>query len=203
MNAEDSLDSKAPKRPGCLVIFGGSFNPPHLAHVMSVAQALSWRPDAKVLVLPTYEHAFAKRLLPFEHRFAMTQAAMSIFGGRVELSALEKHLGSPSYTIRIVDYLREAQAADELALLVGTDILLELDRWHQSERLRSLVRLLVLPRPGYPSSSELCFGVEMPSLSSTELRAALARGDLEYARRRVPNAVLEYIRTHQLYSELE
>src|SRR5450432_1633002 len=57
-------------------IFGGSFNPPHIAHVLAVTYVLSTAEPDLVLVVPCYRHPFAKDLCPFEHRLAMCERAM-------------------------------------------------------------------------------------------------------------------------------
>ena len=58
-----------------VALFGGSFNPPHVGHVLAVTYALSVGLVERVLVVPVFEHALGKRLAPFEHRVEMSRRA--------------------------------------------------------------------------------------------------------------------------------
>ena len=57
-------------------IFGGSFNPPHLAHVLAVTVVRAREEVDRVLVIPTYQHPFAKSLAPYDDRVKMCELAM-------------------------------------------------------------------------------------------------------------------------------
>ncbi|HEX9294516.1 MAG TPA: nicotinate (nicotinamide) nucleotide adenylyltransferase, partial [Polyangiaceae bacterium] len=73
-------------------LFGGSFNPPHVAHVLAVAYVLATQDADRVIVIPCYRHPFRKDLAPFEHRFAMCELAMGWLP-RTSISAVEQELG--------------------------------------------------------------------------------------------------------------
>lgn len=175
-------------------ILGGSFDPPHIAHVGLALVGLSLGGLARVIVAPTFIHAFGKALTPFEQRLAMCQLAFADVA-RVEVSAIERELGGVSRTLRLVETLAQREPSVQLRLLVGSDILHEKDRWQDFERIAALAPPLVAARVGHPEPGcEL--GAVLPEVSSSALRSALARGEDTPL---VPASVREYIRAHGLY----
>jgi len=183
-----------------IALFGGSFNPPHISHVLDVAFLLACVELDEVRVVPTFDHAFGKALEPFEHRMEMVRRAMACFGARVVVDDLERRLGGESRTIRLVDRLLAEDPERQLVLVIGSDLLQELERWMESKRLLSIVELCVLRRTGFPSDDPRLMGPEIPEVSSTELRGKLDVGDFDGCRGLLPREVLEYIRAHGLYA---
>lgn len=185
-----------------IAVFGGSFDPPHVGHVLLAAWALSAGGVDQLLVVPTYAHAFAKRSVPFPDRVAMARLAFSVLDPQaVEVSELEATLPPPSYTVRTLEAIRAARPDASLRLLVGADVLSDLPRWHQVERLEALAPLLVGGRAGHPRAAagrEIDDAVpSFPEVSSTEVRALLSAG--RRASHLVPERVLEYVAHHRLY----
>src|SRR5690242_21434651 len=105
-----------------VAVFGGSFDPPHVGHVLAVAYAFATRDLDAVLVIPVFSHPFEKDLTPFEHRVEMAKLA---FGDlpRTSISTIEASLGAPSLTIRTLEHLSREDPARRLELLVGADVL--------------------------------------------------------------------------------
>ncbi len=182
-----------------IALFGGSFNPPHVAHVLDVATVLSCVDVDRVWVVPTFQHAFGKMLAPFEQRLAMTRAAMMPFGERVEVSTLERDVGGESRTIHLIDRMLADDPTRTISIIVGSDILDQIHTWKQSSRLLSLARLIVLRRAGYERQDPRLIGPVMPEVSSTEIRSRIGRGDLMGCRGLLPLSVLSYIQTIGLY----
>lgn len=183
-----------------VAIFGGSFNPPHVAHQLACVLARSTRGASRVLVVPTYLHPFAKTLAPYEDRLAMCEACMGHLPG-VEISRVEAELGGESRTLRTLEHLTKAMPTARLRLLVGADILLEANKWHGWDRIVSLAPPMVLGRVGV-AHPDAPLPV-LPDVSSTRVRRALAHaGENENAELRdlVPTAVLEYARARGLYT---
>jgi nicotinate-nucleotide adenylyltransferase len=177
-------------------VFGGSFNPPHVSHVLAVAYVLATQPVDRVLVVPCYDHPLGKNLTPFVHRRALCELAFRDLS-RCQVSALEEELGEVSRTLVTLRALQAREPTWRLRLIVGADILDERDKWYGWDEIVALAPPIVLGRLGYPSS-EAPVPV-LPSLASRDLRASLARGeDVSHA---VPSAVLAYIRAHGLYAE--
>jgi nicotinate-nucleotide adenylyltransferase len=177
-----------------LGVLGGSFDPPHIAHVSLALVGLSLGRLTRVIVAPTFIHAFGKQLAPFEQRLAMCQLAFADLA-HVEVSAIEQELGGVSRTLRLVQALAAREPGVQLRLLVGSDILDERARWQDFERIVALAPPLVAARIGHPQVG--CdVGPVLPEVSSSALRKALARGD---ATPLVPWRVRQYIDNHQLY----
>ena len=132
-------------------LFGGSFNPPHVAHVLAVSYLLATEDINRILVIPCFLHPFGKELAPFEDRMAMSEAAMGWLP-RTIISRVEEELGGQSRTLRTVEHLHSLHPDWKMRLVVGGDILLEGRRWHGFERVVELSPLLVLGRRGFEPS---------------------------------------------------
>ena len=78
-----------------VAIYGGSFDPPHISHVLAAVYALKVGGFEQVLVVPVFEHAFQKQLTPFQHRWRMCELAFAGIAG-AEVSALERELETPA-----------------------------------------------------------------------------------------------------------
>jgi nicotinate-nucleotide adenylyltransferase len=195
-----------------VALFGGSFNPPHVGHVLAVAYTLSVGLVDRVLVVPVFEHALGKRLAPFPHRLEMSERAFGWLPG-VEVSRVEERLGAPSRTLRTIQALEVEHPEWRLRLLVGSDITGELEKWHAFEEIARRAPPLILPRAG--SSEAGAQPALLPEVSSTRVRqlleraatpsrgqAASAEGERSDAQLAalVPKAVLDYIAEHALYA---
>ncbi len=153
-----------------VAVFGGSFDPPHLSHLLAVAYLRSILGYDRIVVVPVFEHAFDKRLTPFAQRVELCRQAFEHSDG-VVVTTLEANLPRPSYTLNTVEALRELCPTAELRLVVGSDVLAEIPRWHRFERVMQLAPLQVLGRAGHPHL-EAPVPV-LPELSSTQVRRAL------------------------------
>lgn len=184
-----------------LAVYGGSFDPPHRAHVLAAKHVLATGQADRVLVVPVFQHAFNKHMEPFEHRLRMCEIA---FGGidDVEVSAIEGELPTPSYTVQTLRALHERYPRAQLRFVVGADALRESHKWRSFDELRQIAPLIVLGRVGipHPEAPEAV----LPDVSSTEVRSWLGQRHLREAReelaREVPAGVLDYIEAHGLYA---
>src|SRR4051794_25903985 len=127
-----------------VALFGGSFNPPHVGHVLAMAYVLSTARVDRLLMVPCFEHPFDKRLESFEHRYRMAQLAAAPFGQHVEVSDVERRLGGESRTLRTVKALRAERPDAELVLAIGADLLKERERWYGYSELVTLVEFFVV-----------------------------------------------------------
>jgi len=177
-------------------IFGGSFDPPHVAHVLAVAYLLSTREPDRVIVVPCLRHPFGKEVSPFHHRLAMCERAMGWLP-RTEISRVEEDLGGESKTVRTLEHLRERNPDWRMRLVVGSDILSEGNRWHEFDRVVELAPLLVLGRAGF--ANEGAPEPLLPKVSSTAIRDALRAGRAGELASLVPREVLAYIDANGLY----
>ncbi len=182
-----------------VALFGGSFNPPHICHTLATHWVLQTTHIDQMWWIPTYQHAFDKALASFDDRLAMCRLATADLR-RVEISDVERRLGGESRTIDTVRALQEENPDIRFSLVIGADILDEVDRWKNWEGLMELVDLIVVGREGYDRqrhSDEV--DLELPDISSTVIRDALARCDYSRVRSWIPRKVLAYIGDHSLY----
>src|SRR6187402_1525400 len=183
-----------------VAIYGGSFDPPHISHVLAATYALKIGGFERVLVVPVFAHAFHKQLTPFQHRARMCELAFAGIEG-VEVSTVERELETPSLTLRTLEHLAAQHPDWNMRLLVGSDVLGETSKWHAFERVTELAPPFVVARPGYDHPDSRA--VLLPDVSSTSIRAALSNpDDPDHAALlavSVPRAVLAYIAEHQLY----
>ncbi|MGD8609117.1 MAG: nicotinate (nicotinamide) nucleotide adenylyltransferase [Myxococcales bacterium] len=180
-----------------IAVYGGSFDPPHLGHVLSVAWTLSAADIDGVWVIPTWKHAFDKEhSASFEERMIMCQLAFAPFHD-VEVSDIERRLGGTSRTLHTLRSLEAEHPDTVLRLLIGADVLATTDRWYRWDEVARIAPPLVIGRQGY-SVPEGC-PISIPNVSSTDVRRGLRNGgDVSGI---VPRAVIEHIRANGLYSD--
>lgn len=182
-------------------LFGGSFDPPHVGHVLGGCYAMATGGFDELLVVPVFAHAFDKPLTAFEHRVEMTKLAFAgLLGARV--SSVEETLGAPSRTLRTIEHLQQSHPEWALRLVVGTDVLPDAHKWFGFDAIVERAPLFVLGRAGapYPGMPPAL----LPEVSSTEVRARLravggSRVDDPELSRLVPRAVIEYADERGLY----
>jgi nicotinate-nucleotide adenylyltransferase len=183
-----------------VAIFGGSFNPPHVAHALACALLLSIEDVDRVLVIPTFRHPFAKALAPFEDRLAMCELAMGWIPG-VEVSPVEAELGGESRTLHTLEHLTNKHPDWRLRLVIGGDILAEAHRWYGFDTISAIAPPLVLGRAGAGADVASAGRALLPDVSSTQVRALVAAGAWDELARLVPRRVLDYVRSRSLYAE--
>ncbi|MEM6295484.1 MAG: DUF2520 domain-containing protein [Myxococcota bacterium] len=180
-------------RPRTLGVFGGSFDPPHLGHSLLVSLLQAQGHLDGLVVAPVYDHPLAKGTkTPFARRLAWTRAAMQMHGDFVEVTDLERTLaeaapGTPSYSLRLLEAVARQNPGSSVRLVIGSDIVArgETARWHRWDAIEAEYAPLVVPRTGYAEASDCV----LPEVSSSDVRAAVARGDWDAVHRRVPAPV--------------
>lgn len=185
-----------------VAVFGGSFDPPHMGHVLAVAYALASGFE-RVVAPVVFEHAFAKPLTPFPHRVRMLQLALRPMPS-AEVSSIEQSLPSPSFTVHTLEALQSANPHWAMRLVIGSDVLHEIDRWRDPQRVTQLAPPFVLGRAGHAHPAAP--GVQLPKVSSSELRSQLTaawspQGKLDRSNliEQIPAATLDYIEQQALY----
>ena len=177
-------------------LFGGSFNPPHIAHVLAVTYVLATEEADLVAVVPCYQHPFAKELAPFEHRFVMCERAMGWLP-RTKVLRVEEELGGESRTLRTVEHLRKVHPDWRMRLVLGADVLLEGPRWQGFDRVAELAPPVILGRAGVVTQDAP--RAILPEVSSTAVRDAVRAGRAGEVAALLPRAVLAYIEAQGLY----
>ena len=190
-------------------LLGGTFNPPHIAHLVCAQEALDQLELDRVLLVPVSvpPHKVIEAEPGVAHRVAMCDAAVS-GDERLGVSRADVERDGPSYT---VDLLRALGGEDELTFIVGGDMAHSLPAWRDPEGVLSLARLAVAEREGVRrvDISERLAGIkgaagrvsffDMPRLdiSSSMIRRRIAAGlPVRYL---VPDAVAAYIEREGLY----
>ncbi len=177
-----------------IAVFGGTFDPPHVAHVLVACWAGVAADVDRVLVVPTFQHAFGKRTVSYAHRRAMLTLALS--GLRdVGISDIERDLGGESRTFHTLEALRPRHPGARFRLVIGADILQETEHWFRWDDVVEMAPPLVVGRTGYPLPPEC--PLVMPEVSSTEMRRRLGVGESVVGM--VPPVVAAYVREHSLY----
>ncbi|MEO6208445.1 MAG: nicotinate-nucleotide adenylyltransferase [Candidatus Limnocylindrales bacterium] len=197
---------------GAQGIFGGTFDPIHVAHLAVAEAALDDLGLASVTFIPAGEppHKRDRTISSAEHRFAMVQAAVAENPG-FRVSRIEIDRDGPSYTVDTLAALATERGAQPLALIMSMDSYLDLPNWREPQRVLALATLVVTPRDGvvdaetdflerhFPGTWARVVMLSGPRLrlSASELRARAAAGrSLRYL---VPDAVSAYIGDHALY----
>jgi nicotinate-nucleotide adenylyltransferase len=197
------------------ILFGGSFDPPTLAHRRVVEVARAAFPEAEIVVVPAgaAPHKRRRERTDAEARLAMARLAFAGLA-QVRVSDEEVRRPGPSFTVDTLAANRaELGDAADLFWLLGSDSLLDLPHWKEPHRILRLARVLTVARPGFdPAALDHLTGLDAaergglrrgvlpgtgPDLSSTEVRDRLARGDDVAAS--VEPAVLAFIRERGLY----
>lgn len=179
-----------------LGVFGGAFDPPHLGHALLPSYLLARGWVDRVIVAPCADHPLGKTMSPFAARLAWTRLAMRFHGTAVAVTDLEDRLaraeGGPSYTLRLLRALAQEHPGARIRLVVGSDIVHRggQHRWHRWDEIEREFAPIIVPRAGYADPTTC----PLPEVSSTQIRAALARRDWDGLASLLPAAVLAVLR---------
>lgn len=196
-----------------LGVFGGTFDPIHVGHLVVAEEARERLGLDQVLFIPAGQPWFktGRSLTDGHHRMAMVQRAVES-NPRFQVSDMEITRPGPTYTVDTLCELRRELGGDaSLYFILGLDSLRELGRWHQPERLLEMCTLVGVSRPGFqdwdpaildavsPGASNNVVLLRGPliGISGAELRRRVAAGQsIKY---QVPDCVEAYIYEHGLY----
>lgn len=163
-----------------VALFGGAFNPPHLAHVFTVNYLLSRTDVDEVWVLPSARHAFGKEMAPFQERLTLLRACFGHMP-EVQICEVEAEEGLSGRTFDTLTLLSERSPHISLSLVIGADNLTESHRWYRFDELVARWRVIALGRPGHEEALHLAraaswcsVGPMLPNISSSALREALS-----------------------------
>ena len=185
-------------------MFGGTFDPPHVGHLVTavnVRHALDLDVVLLVVANVPWQKEGSRTISAGADRLAMVEAAVGDVDG-LEASSIELERGGPSYTADTLRALRDSKPGARLYTILGQDAAAGLTTWERHEEVAALSHLVVVDRPGDHADLPDGFGwihVEVPHLevSSTDLRARAVDGrPLDFL---VPPAVVELVRERSLY----
>lgn len=200
-------------------IFGGSFDPVHLGHLVVAECCLEQARLDRVIFVPTAIQPFKQDRQPAAGHHRAEMLALAVGGNAAfEISTVELERGGVSYTIDTLAAMRDAYASDELRLILGPDALADFCGWREPARILEFARVIAVQRAGLDDVAAIVqaprlaalLGVErareivaekvvVPTIGirASDLRACVAEG--HSIRYRTPRAVEQYIATHGLY----
>lgn len=187
-------------------LLGGTFDPPHLGHLIAADQVRHVLALDEVVLVPAnqpWQKAGTRAITSAERRLAMTIAAVGDTPG-LSVSDIELRLGGPSYTSVTIEALSTERPDVEWLVIVGADAALRLDTWHDVEKLRKQTTVVVVNRPGsdfHPPTGWRWELVEIPSMSvsGTSVRRRVSSG--ASIRFLTPDPVIEQIERWNLYRD--
>lgn len=183
-----------------IAIFGGSFDPPTLGHLMVVSHLLLNEPDVeRVLVIPCFQQT-GKNLTPFEERLRMCELMFGVLN-RVTVSDVESTL-PPEHAGQTVELLKNLKKLNPLVkyrFVMGADLLASAPTWEGWDEVREMAPPLVIGRAGVPSLSVDAPSPICPLVSSTIVRTALKERRYSDVERYLTEGVLGHIKERALY----
>lgn len=182
-------------------IIGGTFNPPHIGHLVIADQVCQQLGLDKVYFMPDANppHIDKKEAIAAEHRVAMVEKAIEdnpLFG----LESCEIQRGGISYTFDTMLELTKAHPEIDYYVIIGGDMVDYLPKWYRIDELIQMVQFVAVKRPNYADSSPYpLIWVDVPAMeiSSTGLRKKIKNGcSVQYL---IPDKTLAYIKEKELY----
>lgn len=185
-------------------ILGGTFDPPHLGHLVVADQVLDQLGLDEVRLVVNnspWQKVGEREITAPRRRLALVEAAVGAAPG-VVASDVEIELGGPSYSLVTLEALTAREPGTEWLVVLGADAAAGLETWHRADELRERHEFVVVNRPGAaspPPPGWRCRPVEIPALdvSSSELRRLVAAG--RSIRWLTPDPVVDLIERWQLY----
>ncbi|MGI9623103.1 MAG: nicotinate-nucleotide adenylyltransferase [Acidimicrobiales bacterium] len=186
-------------------LFGGTFDPPHIGHLVAGVSAVhELELDELVFVVASvpWQKAESAQLSTAEHRLAMVRLAVPDRSGW-SVSTVEIERGGDSVTADTVEELRRAYGDAELVVIVGSDAAAGIGSWRRGDDLAEMTTLAVIDRPGavggrpparFEHSVVPC---PLMDVASSGIRHRVTQGlPIDFL---VPDAVRDYIESHRLY----
>jgi nicotinate-nucleotide adenylyltransferase len=182
-------------------ILGGTFNPPHLGHLMMANEVLHALKLDEIWFMPSYipPHKTIKEPIEPYHRLQMLKLAIEEHD-QFTLQPIEFQRKEPSYTYDTMRILTEKYPAYQFHFIIGADMVEYLPKWYEIDELVNLVTFVGVKRPGYTITSPYPIKeVEVPQfdVSSSFIRERVVKK--ETIRYFIPAVVKQYIEENQLY----
>jgi nicotinate-nucleotide adenylyltransferase len=187
-----------------ILLFGGSFNPPHLGHDIVIHQAFELIKHIEELwLLPTYNHAFGKDLAPAADRLEMCQLLIHN-SKKTKICSIEIDHQTSGSTYETQKLLKREYPDHNFSFLMGSDQLPEFHKWNNHQQLLNEMPFYVYPRGShrhdvtYPNMTLL----ESPTQIITNISSTLIRNRIKHnlpIGRIIPQNIAKYIIDHRLY----
>jgi len=192
-------------------ILGGTFDPPHIGHLILGEYAADALGLSRLLYMPAADppHKRNKPKTPIQHRLAMLHLALAD-NPRFEISRVDVERTGPHYALDTVQLVQAQHPQAEIYFVMGSDSLYDLPTWHRPAEFMRACKLAVMRRPGFdaypdmyedilPGLAQRVVMIDAPlvEVSSTDISRRLAAG--RSVRYLVPDSVLAYIQQNRLY----
>lgn len=184
-----------------ILLFGGTFDPIHSAHVQLAETMLRHTGADEVWFMITPQNPWKanQQLTADEHRLAMARLALQNHDGLVACD-YEFHLDKPTYTYQTLRHLRHDYPDCSFSLLIGGDNWDKFEQWAEYQEILDNHKVVVYPRTaiaGQPTKGEAEGKFSLLNVSSTEIRRRIREGiDTEGM---IAPGVAQYIKQHSLY----
>jgi nicotinate-nucleotide adenylyltransferase len=187
-------------------VLGGTFDPPHVGHLIAAVDAYERLELDTLIFIPTANQPLKQdkpAIAPAEDRLQMVRLLVAN-DARFEVSETEIERGGLSYTVDTLEALTKERPGDELVLIVGLDAMKSFDQWKDWKRIRLMAGLAVLTRDAAPQTSAevgtaTIVGTRRIDVSSSEIRERLRQG--KSVRGFVTESVEAYIAERNLYRQ--
>jgi nicotinate-nucleotide adenylyltransferase len=184
-----------------LGVLGGTFDPPHVGHLLAASDAVEALALDRLLFIPAASHPFKGERVGATPPQRLEMLALLIADdARFAVDAIEIERSGLSYTVDTLADLAQRYPDAERYLLIGEDLVDELPTWRSPERISQLAEIVVLSRGDDPDATARSFrrvGTRRIDVSSTEIRSRARAGLSLHGF--VPDAVAAYIRDAGLY----
>jgi len=136
-----------------VLVFGGTFNPPHYGHLYLIQYVMHHLEFSQVYIVPSFSppHKSEYDSVSFDDRLHMTRILFKSrnLPGNIEISDMEKYLPVPSYSWRTLDYVHQKHPDKKLYMLIGMDMYLNLHQWENFKHLREKNNFIVFKRESF------------------------------------------------------
>lgn len=183
-------------------ILGGTFNPPHIGHLILAQEVKQELNLDKILFIPTNIPPHKNRD-KVDARRRLNMVRLAVKGNDCfEVFDAEIKRGGVSYTIDTVEGLKKKFLKDDFYLIIGSDLANNLSTWKNSDELKKLIKIAVVRREKYPLNRKdnfIVLDITQIDISSSQIRELVHKGcAIKYL---VRDNVAEYIRKHNLYGK--
>ena len=209
-------------------VFGGSFDPIHFGHINPLIDLSKQFNLSEIKLIPTYRSAVGKTFhADFKHRLNMVSIIASSETNNFRAEDLEIRKKGISYTHETIKILQKDNKKENICLIMGLDVFLNIETWYNYEKILKEVNILVINRPGFEinkmnsmgslirdkisknkkdfleSKEKNIFLYHTPSIdiSSSSIRDIIKKG--KDPLRKIPGSIMSYIKRNNLYKKYE
>ncbi len=193
-----------------IALYGGSFDPPHLGHVMTIAAVLNSGMVDEVWLVPTGKHRDKNHQASPDHRKEMISIVLAtMFGSKVPVYLKTLQIDKPwitSTTLDLLERMNVEHPDHEFNFVVGSDLVKDIPSWANAEKLTKQTKFLVVQRLQQEISDdelpEYAFKVPTKGIALTNISSSLVRGMIQNKQSLegvVPPAVISHIIRNDLY----